>query len=375
MNNTMVHRWYRAFADRPSLRLIIYGVLGLVLAVLTLFPQPYVARAKIVPQDTNTTAASTTTLLGALGGGANGIGSLLTGGRPSNDLYLIIGRSDSVTERVINDLKLVGPGQRFATVSEAKLWLDRNVDIHLLLGGAMEIETKLHDPELAVEITSAYQRAVSWQLARFGRQLINNKKRLVEQRFADARKRVTEAEAELAKFRRENGLPEPSAQFGTSLTQRATLEAQIQAQQVEIAALQQYRGPESVELKRAETQLAVLRSQLSRTQAPAQSLSVISTRYLTLFRDFQFDQSIYAIYQRSAEQVAVEELAAQSASYIQIIDDAHLDPDRKFNIPAVALLALVVLAGIFTEWYGPATGLFKRKGLRHSSREPAAGEE
>lgn len=362
-------RWPRELADRPRLRIVIYAILGLVLAVLTFFPQPYVARAKLVPQDTSTTAASTTSLLGALGGSANSIGSLLTGGRPSNDLYLIIARSDSVSENVIETLKLVGEGRKFDSMEDAKLWLDRNVEIHLLLGGAMEVQTKLHDPQLAVRVTSAYEDAISRQLAGFGRQLIINKKRLVQRRFADASERVAEAEAKLAQFRRQNSLPEPSQQFGAKLTQRAALEAQIQAQQVELAAMREYRGPESIELQRAETQLEVLRQQLARMEQPSQSLSVVSTRYLTLFRDYQFDQAIYAVYQRSAEQVAVEELAAQSASYIQIIDGAHLDADRKFNIPAVALLGLLVVLAIFVEWYGPATGLFTRKGLRHPTRD------
>ncbi len=367
--------WYRAFADRPRLRLAIYAVLAAVFALLTLFPRPYVARAKIVPQDTSTTAASTTNLLGALGSGANGIGSLLTGGRPSNDLYLIIGRSDSVTSQVIRDLKLVGPDRKFANTSDAKLWIERHVDTHLLLGGAMEIVTKLHDPDEAVRVTAEYQRAIGRQLAGFGRQLIVNKKRLVSERFMGAKRRVTEAETRLALFRRQYGLPEPSQQFGASLTQRAMLEAQIQAQEVEIATLRQYRGPESIELQRAQTQLAALRGQLAQNQTPTQSLSVVSTRYLRLFRDFQFDQGIYGVYQRSAEQVAVEELAAQSASYIQVIDDAHIDPDRKFNLPALALLMLVLLIAVFVEWYGPATGLFVRQGLRRPSADLSAHPE
>ena len=102
----------RYWADTPWLRLIIYAVLAVITGILIFFPQPWTARAQIVPQDTSASATSTTTLLGALGGGAQGIGSLLTGGRPSNDMYLIIGRSDSVTEDAIRSLNLVGPNAR-----------------------------------------------------------------------------------------------------------------------------------------------------------------------------------------------------------------------------------------------------------------------
>ena len=359
-----VHQRARLLADRPALRWLIYAMLIVVFGVLALLPRPYVARAKIVPQDTSVTAASTTTLLGALGGGANGIGSLLTGGRPSNDLYLIIGRSDSVTDEVVRKLGLVGPDRQFDSVRKAKLWLDRKVDIHLLLGGVMEIATKVHDPDQAVRLTAAYEDAISRQLAGFGRQIIVNKQRIVRGRFDDAVKRVARAENELASFRRIYNLADPQEQFGSAVNQRTSLEAEIQSKQVELQTLREIRGPESTELRQAQAELANLRGQLSRTASPALGLSVISIKYLTLYRDYLFQQGIYAVYQRSAEQVAVEELAAESASYIQIIDPAHLDPDRKFNVWAVAMLAAVLLVALFVEWYGPVTGLFTRRGLR-----------
>ncbi len=42
---------------------------------------------------------------------------------------------------------------------------------------------------------------------------------------------------------------------------------------------------------------------------------------------------------------------------MQVIEAARLDDDRKYNIPAVALLALVLLLAAFTEIYAPATGI------------------
>jgi hypothetical protein len=82
-------------------------------------------------------------------------------------------------------------------------------------------------------------------------------------------------------------------------------------------------------------------------------------RYLSLYRDLRFQQAIYDVYQRSAEQVEVEELAAESASYIQTIDPAHIVADRQYNIWAIALFAGIVLLAFFTEWYAPVTGLFR----------------
>lgn len=354
------------WARSPRHRRIAYAIAAIIAAVLILFPRPYVARAKIVPQDTSASAASTTALLGALGGGPQSIGSLLAGGRTSNDLYLIIGRSDSVTDDVIKQLKLVGPNAKYATERKAKIDLAKRVDVHLLLGGAMEIETKLHRSDEAIALTDAYAKAISRQLARFGRQLIDNKQRIVRDRFQDASQRVAQAEVAVDAFRRANNLAEPEQQLSSELVQRATLEAQLQAKQVELQTLSQFRGPESAELAALRSDIAGLRAQIAQTTRPASELggpnvaglSTLQLRYLSLFRDLKFQQSIYDVYQRSAEQVEVEQLAAESASYIQTIDPAHLDPDRKYNVWAIALFGAIVLLALFTEWYAPATGLF-----------------
>ena len=354
---------------RDRNRRIVYLLAAIVAAILIFFPRPYVARAKIVPQDTSASAASTTALLGALGGGPQSIGTLLAGGRPSNDLYLIIGRSDSVAESVIETLKLAGPNGPYPSVERAKTALEKRVDIHMLLGGVMEIETKLYDPEEAQRLTAAYANAISRHLARFGRQLVENKQRIVQRRFGDATARVATAEAALDRFRRANNLAEPEQQLSAALLQRANLEAQLQARQVELETLRQFRGPESAELAAIQTDIAGLRAQIARTARPTTSaggpnvagLSAVSTRYLSLYRDLRFQQSIYDVYQRSAEQVEVEELAAESASYIQVIDPAHLDPERQFNVWAMGLLASIFLLALFTEWYAPATGLFGRR--------------
>jgi uncharacterized protein involved in exopolysaccharide biosynthesis len=357
------------FVQNARNRRLVYLALAVITAILIFFPRPYLARAKIVPQDTSATAASTTNLLGALGGGAQGIGSLLSGGKTTSEVYMIIGRSDTGQSDVIDALDLVGPGRPFASERKAKLWLEKKVDVHLLLGGVMEIETKLYDPDEALRITSAYAQSISKNLARFGRQLITNKKRIVSQRFEDARARVAQAEATLNAFRRRNNLADPEVQLGSALTPRAQLEAELKAKRIEYQTMQQFRGPESNELEALRSDMAGLRAQIARSASPSTDaggpnvagLTAIQLRYLSLYRDLQFQQSIYNVYQRSREQVEVEELAAESASYIQVIDPANIAPERQYNVWAIAAFAMVVLLALFTEWYAPVTGLFRRR--------------
>lgn len=350
-------------------RRVTYVLAAMLAAILIFFPRPYVARTRIVPQDTSASAASTTALLGALGGSAQSIGSLLTGGRPSNDLYLIIGRSDSVKADVIRRLAMVGPKAPFRTQRSAMLWLGRHVDVRLLLGGVMEIETELYDPVRARETTAVYSAAIGAHLARYGRQIISNKRRIVQERIRDASERVARAEADLTNFRRSYNIAEPEQQLGAALSQRAGLEAQLKAKQVQYQTLSQLRGPESAEILALRSDIAALEQQIARSTRPTSELggpnvaglTAIQLRYLDLYRNLRFQQAMYEVYQRSAEQVAVESLAAESASYVQTIDPAHIDAERHYNVWAIALLATIILIALFTECYAPSTGLYARR--------------
>lgn len=341
-----------------------YAVLLLVFAIFSIWPRPYVARARLIPQDT-ASAAGTTALMTLIAGQSQNIQSLLGGGKASNDLYLIIGRSDSVARRVIDKLKLVGPNG-YANADEAKRKLARKVDVSLLLGGVMEIEAKSWDAAESKRLTSAYVDAVSKELAQFGDQVNRNKQRIISERFGKAVERVGRAEDALNKFRRNNNLAAPEQQLGAELALRASLQAQLQASQVELQQIEQFSGPENSKLQAVRTQIASLRDQIARSAAPATNAAGpnlagsgdLTTRYLTLYQEYRLSQAIYEVYARSQEQVAIDELAAESASYVQIVDNAYIDPERHYNVWSVAALAAVLLLMIFTDIYGPYTGLF-----------------
>ena len=95
----------------------------------------------------------------------------------------------------------------------------------------------------------------------------------------------------------------------------------------------------------------------------AAGLTELSNDYLNLSRDYAFAQSVYQVYSRLSEEVAVDELSGETAATVQVIEAPHVDPARHFNVPAVAALALLALLAAFTECYAPATGivLFRRR--------------
>jgi uncharacterized protein involved in exopolysaccharide biosynthesis len=369
--STLEDGWRRgtAFVADPRQRRWAYAALIVLLAVLCVIPRPYVARAKVVPQDSSSLGLSST--MNALGGQLQNFAALLGGGKQPVDMYLAIGRSAEVENAVIKQLKLADPND-YSAVAAAQRKLAKKVDIHSLTGGIIEIETRTHDADESAKLTAAYVKAISDRIVALGKDRVERKRRVVMQRFKEASDRVTQTQAALENFRLSHRLAEPQAELGSALSLRAGLEAQLQAKQVEMQTLRQFQGPENPQLKAVEEEVANLQAQIAKTATPGASaagpnvagLTVVSGQYLDLYRDYLFAQALYEVYSRSSEEVAVEMLAGETASDVQVIEAAHLDPDRKYNVPAVAALALVILLALFTEIYAPATGLDLRLGRR-----------
>lgn len=349
----------------PRQRRIGYAVLAALLALLCVFPQPYVARAKLVPQDNNSIGLGS--MMNALGGQLQGFAALFGGAKQPIDMYLAIARGTEVTDAVIQKLKLVGPGG-YASQDRARIALAKKADIHSLTGGIVEVEVRTHNAQQAEAMTRAYVQAVSDRIIALGRDRVRRKREVVQERFKEAADRVVKSEAALNGFRRRNRLAEPEAQLGSALSLRAGLEAQLQAKLVELQTLQRFQAGENPQLQAVQSEVASLRGQIARTASPSAGvagpnvagLSEVSGEYLNLYRDYRFAQALYEVYARSSEEVAVETLAAETASDVQLIEAPRLDSERKYNIPAVALLALLIALALFTEVYAPATGIALR---------------
>ncbi len=351
-----------ALAADPRQRRRAYAVLAIVLAVLCLFPQPYVGRAKVVPQDPSSA------LRGVIGGGAGlqDFAALFGGGRRAIDLYLTIGQSEDVRNDVIRALRLVGSSWHYRDLRAARVRLEDKVDIESLPGGVIEIKATTHDADESLRLTQAYAAAIAERFKRLNEEQLTTKRSLIDTRFREAATRLAQAQATLDQFRSRNRLSAiPEAELGAALTVRTGLEAQLQAKMVELDTLRRFLGPENPRLLGVQSEVRELRNRLAQSIAPAATpggpnageLTALSSQYVNLYRDYVFAQSVYQIYTRISEEVAVEELSGRTAATVQVIEAPHVDAGRHYNVPAVAILALLVLAALFTEIYAPATGI------------------
>lgn len=361
----------------PRTRRIGYAVLALVFAILTLFPQPFVARAKLLPQDSS--GGGLGQVLSSLGGQLSNFAGLLSGGKPPNDLYLVIGRSNAVVDLVVRSLDLVGPGKPYATDQQAQIALAKRVDIHLLLGGVLEIEAQTDNPAESLKITNAYVAAIQDRIGAMGLESLRRKRQVIEERYREANDRVREAQQRLDAFRAQNKLAAPEAQLGSAIAVRAQVQANLAARQAELNAVQQVAGPENPRLAVLQGEVASLQAQIARSQRSENDaggpnltgLSSLQSQYYDLYRDYRFAQALYEVYTRAIEQTVVETLVSSGSGYVQVIEPPHVDAERHYNIPALALMVMVLALAAFTEIYVPLTGLDWAE-LTHGTRHDDA---
>lgn len=353
-----------AFAADGRNRRLVYIVLALILAVLCVFPRPWVARGKIVPD--NASASALSSVFGALGGGRVQNFATLFGDRGTVEIALSIARSQSIADEVIQRERLVAPGS-FDSLRAAQLALADRVKVYSLTGGMLEVQTRSSDPDWALRLTRAYLKTIAKRLADYGTEQNARKRRIVEDRMREAISRLARAEAELNAFKRINRLPDPEQELGAQLSLRTGLEGQLRAKLVQLASLSQTAGNENPALIVLETEIAALRRQIaaatqrssSDTGLSASGISAISLQYANLFRQYTFAQNIYDIYSRSAEEVAVQDIVAQDVGQAALVDPPHVDVERYYNSWALALLGLLALGIFVGEFYGPATGMWR----------------
>jgi hypothetical protein len=340
--------WFR----NPMKRRLTFAVIALILAVLCLWPQRYMARADLLPQDSS---GGLSALLGQSGGGLASLGALL-GNHDSIEADLTIARSQAVLRNVIARLRLVGrPG--FGDARKAEIRLRRTVEIAALRGGILQITARDADPTFAKALVSGYVAAIQNSRTTLTLQQAAMRRAVANNRLSEASARLAGAQGALSQFQSENKLAAPEAQLGAGVIELANLQGALQAKQVELQTVRQFATGANVRVQAVEAEIAGLEGQIAIAQTASQgasgpslaAMALQSSRYLNLYRDEKFAEALYAVYTRFLEQVTVDELTA--SANMEVVEPPYVDPARQFNAPAAGLLALVFILAIAAEYY------------------------
>ncbi len=345
----MESRWLRN-ATRRRLGL---GVLAVILAILCVFPEHYAAEAQLMPQDN--------------GGGLSGVlaeqasGAILNlgalaGNKPSIEADLTIARSHAVLAKTVARLNLLRRlGYRSERKAEVKL--KNKVGIIAIRGSILQVTTRDSNPKFARDLAGAVAESIQDRVADISLEQARTKRVVATNRLSEATVRLANAQAALNQFRLANKLPAPEQQLGAGVGILAGLQSQLQAAEVELRSQELVSTPDNIQVKVLQSRIASLRQQVAQAQDTGQAnggpglagIAVVNTQYYNLYRDEKTAEILYQVYNRYLEELTIDEMSANEAMYV--VQPAYVVPSRQFNVWAVGLLLIVLMAAVAAEYY------------------------
>ncbi|RZJ99501.1 MAG: hypothetical protein EOO76_15220 [Novosphingobium sp.] len=337
----------RPFAS-PVRRRVIFGVLIVIAAMLSLFPERYRSAVSVAPSDPSTLGLS-----GALS--QLGAASSVFGNQAAVEITLRVANSKVVRDQVVDKLGLL---KRLDTSSrrEAHRWLQQQVSIRSMRGGIVQMEVKQRDPKFAEQLIQAYADGVRQRLAVINKQQTDYKRTVLLELVEKAGRDFDAAQAEYDQFRLNTRYSDPRRAIESIGERIPVLQAAIKAKQVELATARKFATDDNMAVQQIIAQIDVLQQQLAQQQAlnPSEQNSVgrvveQSTIARQLERKLTLAQSLYEAYRRYLQGTSVEDLTA--TANLRVIEPPYVDTTRQFNVSFVALTLLLILFAGAIEFY------------------------
>jgi uncharacterized protein involved in exopolysaccharide biosynthesis len=212
------------------------------------------------------------------------------------------------------------------------------------------------DPNRAARMANAFVDELKILLQSLAIDEAAQRRMFFEEQLFQARTAMDTAESELQKYQEKSGIVAVEPQVSAMLTSIAALRTQIAAKEVEISSMKTYARSGNPDLKRAESELVALRSELfkieqNQAHESSDSNSLASLReapqlgleYQRRLRDVQYATVIYDIMLKQFEAAKIDE--SRETMVVQVLDPA-IPPDKKFEPKRLRIVIFAVFMGL-----------------------------
>jgi tyrosine-protein kinase Etk/Wzc len=346
-----------------NLRLLILGPLAaglLALGISFAIAPTFTATTKFMPpQQQQSAAASMLQSLGALGG----LAGAATGLKNPADQYVAFMKSRTVQDALVERFKLMDRYESKYKDSARKA-LDGNVLIASGKDGLITIDASDKDPTFAAQLANAYVEELGHLLNRLAVTEAQQRRLFFEKQLAQAKDKLIKAEQAL----KGSGVNETVLKStGAAVTAVAQVRAQIAAQEVKLASMRGYLTESAPDFKQAQTELAAMRSQLSRAEKD-EPTSGGDNDYISKFREFKYNETLFELFAKQYEIARIDE--SREGAVIQVVD-AAVPPELKSK-PKKALIAMLTT---LATGFALLLFVFTRQALRGAAQTPETAEK
>lgn len=342
-------------------KLLVFG--PLLVAILAfgftyVIPPTYTARTTFLPpQQQQSAAVSALASLGALSGLAG-----VTGRTPA-DQYVALLRSATVSDRLIDEFKLMGVyDSKYRADARRELASNVRVDAGKK-DGLITIDVEDESPLRAAALANRYVDELRTMVANLAITEAQQRRKFFESELSQTRARLTKAQIDLQTSGFSAGAlrAEPKA----AAEGYARLKAEITANEVHLQALRRWMTDTAPEVQQKLATLSALRIELARLETKDDSAT--SPGYISKFREFKYQESLFEVFSRQFELARLDE--SREGALIQVVDLAQA-PERRTSPKRLAtVLASATASGLLLVFF-----VFVRHAWRSAHDSPRSGE-
>jgi len=323
-----------------NLRLLVLGPLVCGLAALGIsfaITPMFTAKTQFLPpQQQQSAAASMFASLGALGG----LAGAATGLKSPADQYIAFMKSVSVQDALIERFKLVEKYEA-KLKTDARMALTGSVRIASGKDGLISVEVDDKDPKFAADMANAHVEELRNLLARLAVTEAQQRRMFFQKQLQVTKENFTKADLALKSSGINSSVLKSSP--ASAVEAVARLKAGISVQEVKLGTMRNYLTESSPDFKQALSELASLKSQLSKAEKEEPS-SKDASDYVARYREFKYQETMFELFAKQFELAKVDE--SREGAVIQVLDIAE-QPERKAKPKKAMIAILATLASGF----------------------------
>jgi len=340
-----------------NLRLLVLGPLVCGLAALGIsfaIAPTFTAKTQFLPpQQQQSSAASMLASIGALGG----LAGAATGLKSPADQHIAFMKSVSVQDALIERFDLMKKYEAKIKI-EARLALTGSVRIAYGKDGLISVEVDDKDPKFAADLANAYVDELRNLLARLAVTEAQQRRLFFEKQLQITKESFTKADLALKSSGINSSVLKSNPASAVEVVAR--LKAGISVQEVKLGSMRNYLTESSPDFKQALSELASLKSQLSKAEKEEPSLQGASD-YVARYREFKYQETMFELFAKQFELAKVDE--SREGAVIQVLDVA--EPPEKKAKPKNAIIAIIAT---FASGFALLLFVFVRTALKNASQ-------
>ncbi len=298
-------------------------------------PNSYTASTQIMPPQQQSSASALLGQLGAL----SGLAGASAGIKNSNDTYITMLKSRTVSDNMISRFKLQAVYKTKLPSDTRKALASASV-ITSGKDGLITVQVDDKDPKRAAVIANGYVEELQKLTNVLAVTEASQRRLFFEKQLIQAKQALGDAEISLKQVQEKTGLLQLDAQAQALIKSGAELKGQIAMKEVELGAMRTFATGNNPDYIRTQQVVGGMRAQLAKIETGSVSTSKApeaGLEYLRKVRDLKYAETVYELLAKQFEIAKIDE--AKEGSMIQVLDKAVV-PDRKSK-PKRSLMVLL----------------------------------